>query len=107
MVQAVEECRLGSIRRVGVQTDYFRCSARRDANERRRGGSERRRRGTGQSGDYGAPDAAAAAPAAAAAAGSSSPTVKVRGIRLLGLRGGVRSVLGAGVSVPGSCARTV
>ena len=36
----------------------------------------------------------------------SSSLVKVRGRRLLGLRGGVRPVLGAGVSVPGSCART-
>ena len=34
------------------------------------------------------------------------PPVKVRGMRLLGLRGGFRPVLGAGVSVPGSCART-
>ena len=85
-MQAVNECRLAAPEMIGVHSDHYRCSVRRDVDERCRSGPERRRDGSGQRSDFGEPDAAAAAPAAAAAAGSSSPTVKVRGIRLLGLR---------------------
>ena len=62
-----KECRLGSIKRVGLQFDHLRCSARRAVDERRRGGSERRRGGPGQRSDYGGSGAAADASAAAAA----------------------------------------
>ena len=54
--------------RSGLQSQHFRCSARRDVDERRRGDSERRREGYGQRSDFGEPGAAVAALAAAAAA---------------------------------------
>jgi hypothetical protein len=62
-----EQCRLG-IRRVGLQNDHFRCSARRIADERRRTDSERRRGGSGRRSDSGEPGAVAFASATAAAA---------------------------------------
>ena len=50
-----EECRLAAARRVGMQHDHFRRSARRAVDEIRRNGAVRRRRGSGHRSDTGDP----------------------------------------------------
>ena len=66
-MQAVNECRLAAPERIGVHSDHYRCSVRRDVDERCRSGPERRREGSGQRSDFDEPGAAVAALLAAAA----------------------------------------